>query len=75
MPCFAKYWPEGIYETPPLDAGQVERQRIELDLGVEQPVDVVLPFGAARRPARVGVAPATSFPSGREASRRATRGA
>ncbi len=52
VPCFAKYWPEGVYETLPCDAGQVEKQRVDLDLGVEQPVDVALPFGAVRRPAR-----------------------
>ena len=51
VPCFAKYWPEGTYETLPFDAGQVEKQRVELDLGIEQPVDVALPFGAVRRPA------------------------
>ncbi len=51
VPCFAKYWPEGVYETLPFDAGQVEHQRVEVDLGVEQPVDATLPFGAVRRPA------------------------
>ena len=51
VPCFAKYWPEGVYETPPFAAGQVEKQRVELDLGVEQPVDAALPFSAVRRPA------------------------
>lgn len=51
VPCFAKYWPEGVYESLPFDAGQVEHQRVEVDLGVEQPVDAALPFGAVRRPA------------------------
>ena len=51
VPCFAKYWPEGVYETPPFDAGQVERQRIELALDAPQPVDAAIPFGAVRRPA------------------------
>ncbi len=51
VPCFAKYWPEGTYESPVFDAGQVEHQRVELDLGVEYPVDGALPFGAVRRPA------------------------
>lgn len=51
VPCFAKYWPEGVYGTPILDAGQVEKQRVEVDLGAAQPVDPGLPFGAIRRPA------------------------
>ncbi len=51
VPCFATYWPGGSYETLPFDAGQVEHQRVEVDLGVEQPVDGALPFGAVRRPA------------------------
>lgn len=51
VPAFARYWPEGIYETPPVDVGQVESQRLEVDLGAAQPVDSVLPFGAVRRPA------------------------
>ncbi len=51
VPCFAKYWPMGTYETQSFDAGQLERQRVELDVGVEQPVDASLPFGAVRRPA------------------------
>mgnify|MGYP001463536740 CR=1 FL=1 len=51
VPCFAKYWPEGAYETHPFDAGQVEKQRIELALDTPQPVDAALPFGAVRRPA------------------------
>jgi hypothetical protein len=51
VPCFANYWPRGVYETPPFDAGQIEHQRVELDMGVAQPVDPNLPFGAVRRPA------------------------
>jgi len=51
VPCFAKSWPVGAYETPPFDAGQVERQRIEIALGGAQPLDAPLPFGAVRRPA------------------------
>jgi len=51
VPAFARYWPEGVYESPPIDAGQVEHQRVEVDLGSVQPVDPVLPFGAVRRPA------------------------
>jgi hypothetical protein len=51
VPCFAKYWPTGVYESLPFDAGQVEHQRVEVDLGVAQPVDANLPFGAIHRPA------------------------
>lgn len=51
VPCFAKYWPVGVYESLPFDAGQVEHQRVELDMGAAQPVDMNLPFGAVHRPA------------------------
>jgi hypothetical protein len=51
VPCFAKAWPKGTYETPPFDAGQIERQRIEIALGGSQPLDAPLPFGAVRRTA------------------------
>jgi hypothetical protein len=51
VPCFAKYWPRGVYESPVFDAGQVEHQRVEVDMGAAQPVDAGLPFGAIRRPA------------------------
>jgi hypothetical protein len=51
VPAFARYWPEGVYESPPVDVGQVEHQRLEVDLGAAQPVDLNLPFGACRRPA------------------------
>ncbi|MCE9635818.1 MAG: H-type lectin domain-containing protein [Planctomycetes bacterium] len=49
--CFAKYWPRGAYESPVFDAGQLEHQRVEVDMGAAQPVDAGLPFGAIRRPA------------------------
>jgi hypothetical protein len=51
FPAFAKYWPSGSYETPPIDVGQVENQRVELALGGAQPIDADLPFAAVRRPA------------------------
>jgi hypothetical protein len=51
VPCFAKSWPKGVYETPPFDAGQVERQRIEVALASAQPFVAPPPFGAVRRPA------------------------
>jgi hypothetical protein len=51
VPCFAKSWPLGVYETPEFDAGQVERQRVEVALTCQQPLDAPLPFRAARRPA------------------------
>lgn len=46
--CFARYWPEGTYESSTINLGQVEPQRVELDLGAEQPTDAALPFGAYR---------------------------
>ncbi len=49
VPAFAQYWPEGVYETPVHDPGQVEHQRIEVDLGSAQPIDLNLPFGACHR--------------------------
>jgi len=51
VPCFAKSWPVGVYETPPFDAGQVESHRVEVDMGAAQPIDPNIPFGAVRRPA------------------------
>ena len=51
VPAFARYWPEGIYLSPEFDAGQVEHQRIEVDLGGAQPIDPDIPFGACHRPA------------------------
>lgn len=51
VPCLAKAWPKGTYETPPFDAGQLERQRIEIALAGAQPFVAPLPFGAVRRPA------------------------
>jgi hypothetical protein len=41
FPMFASYWPVGVYETPVFDAGQVEKQRLELALGGAQPIDEV----------------------------------
>jgi hypothetical protein len=41
FPCSATYWPVGTYETPPFDAGQVEKQRVEAALGGAQPIDDV----------------------------------
>jgi len=49
VPCFAKTWPMGTYETPPFDAGQLERQRLEVALAGAQPFDAPPPFGAVRR--------------------------
>jgi hypothetical protein len=51
VPCFAKSWPLGTYETLPIDAGQLERQRIEVGLAGAQPLDGPLPFGAVHRTA------------------------
>ncbi len=49
VPAFARYWPTGTYETAVVNAGQIEEQRVEVDLGTTQPVDAGLPFGAVRR--------------------------
>ena len=51
LPCVAKHWPLRTVESPVLDAGQFEHQRVEVDMGAAQPVDAGLPFGAVRRPA------------------------
>ena len=51
VPALARYWPEGIYESPPMDPGQMESQRLEADLGSAQPIAPNLPFGACHRPA------------------------
>ena len=47
VPVFARYYPEGIYETATFDAGEIERQRLEVDLVGEAAV-APLPFGRLR---------------------------
>jgi hypothetical protein len=51
VPCFAKAWPVGTYETPEFDVGQVEKQRIEVGLAGGQALDSPPPFGSVHRPA------------------------
>jgi hypothetical protein len=67
VPCFARYWPRGVYVTPIVDVGQKEPQRVEIGApGISQPIDEELPFGAVRRFAvRPRRAPDGSYLSGR----------
>ena len=52
VPWAALSWHEGTYTSAAVDAGAVERHRIEIDLGgVTQPLDVATPFGACHWPA------------------------
>jgi hypothetical protein len=46
VPCFARYFPEGSYETDVVNLGALEPQRLEVDLGVTQPIDASLPIRA-----------------------------
>jgi hypothetical protein len=41
FPALARYRPEGTYETPEVDVGAVESQRLEVDLGAAQPIDEI----------------------------------
>ena len=51
VPCFATTYPEGTYETDPIDAGKIVHERVELDLVTTQPMPISPPFGSVRRPA------------------------
>ncbi len=51
VPCFAKTFPEGTYETVPIDAGATVKERLEIEWGTVQPLPVPPPFGSVRRPA------------------------
>jgi len=42
FPGLARYWPEGTYETPAIDAGALEFQRLEVDLAAGQPIDAMV---------------------------------
>jgi hypothetical protein len=51
-PCMARYQPTGTYTTPDIDAGALEKTRLEVDLsGAAQPIDAAIPFGACLHPA------------------------
>jgi hypothetical protein len=39
FPALARHRPEGSYETPEIDVGAPEAQRLEVDLGAAQPID------------------------------------
>ncbi len=41
FPSLARYRPEGAYETPPVDVGALESQRVEVDLDTAQPIDAM----------------------------------
>lgn len=50
LPPHSIYWHEGTYETPARDLGQVETERLEVEMASAQPTDVDLPFGAICHP-------------------------
>ncbi len=51
-PCMARYQPSGNYTTPDMNAGALEKARLEVDLaGAAQPIDGAIPFGACLHPA------------------------
>jgi hypothetical protein len=51
VPCFAKYWPVGVYESATVNLGQLETERLEVELAGTQPAPTGLPFAAVHRPA------------------------